>query len=48
MAAHRGEKAMKLLRWVWLCCACAVLLGFFLKPTRFAYGEKFFTDKEAK
>jgi quercetin dioxygenase-like cupin family protein len=25
----------------------AVLLGFFLKPNRFAYGEKFFTEKEA-
>src|SRR6266705_3038843 len=24
----------------------AVLLGFFLKPNRFAYGEKFFTEKE--
>jgi hypothetical protein len=23
---------------------CAVLLGFFLKTNRFAYGEKFFTD----
>jgi anti-sigma factor ChrR (cupin superfamily) len=22
----------------------AILLGFFLKPNRFAYGEKFFTD----
>jgi hypothetical protein len=22
----------------------AVLLGFFLKPNRFAYGEKFFTE----
>jgi len=23
----------------------AVLLGFFLKPNRFAYGERFFTEK---
>jgi len=23
-----------------------VILGFFLKPNRFAYGEKFFTEKE--
>src|SRR5215831_13485642 len=26
----------------------AVLLGFFLKPNRFAYGEKFFTEEGAK
>ena len=26
----------------------AVLLGFFLKPNRFAYGEKFFTEERAK
>ena len=26
----------------------AVLLGFFLKPNRFAYGEKFFTEEPAK
>jgi hypothetical protein len=25
----------------------AVILGFFLKPNRFAYGEKFFTEKQA-
>jgi len=25
----------------------AVLLGFFLKPDRFAYGEKFFTEEQA-
>jgi hypothetical protein len=24
----------------------AVILGFFLKPNRFAYGEKFFTEKQ--
>jgi len=24
-----------------------VLLGFFLKPDRFAYGEKFFTEAQA-
>jgi len=24
-----------------------VLLGFFLKPDRFAYGEKFFTEEQA-
>jgi len=26
----------------------AVLLGFFLKPNRFAYGEKFFTAAEER
>jgi hypothetical protein len=26
----------------------AVILGFFLKPNRFARGEKFFTDEGAK
>src|SRR6516165_826625 len=26
----------------------AVILGFFLKPNRFAYGEKFFTEEQAK
>jgi anti-sigma factor ChrR (cupin superfamily) len=26
----------------------ALVLGFFLKPNRFAYGEKFFTEKGAK
>jgi hypothetical protein len=26
----------------------AVLLGFFLKPNRFAYGEKFFTEEGAR
>ena len=26
----------------------AVLLGFFLKPNRLAYGEKFFTEEQAK
>jgi anti-sigma factor ChrR (cupin superfamily) len=26
----------------------AVLLGFFLKPNRFAYGEKLFTEERAK
>jgi anti-sigma factor ChrR (cupin superfamily) len=26
----------------------AVILGFFLKPNRFAYGEKFFTEEGAK
>ena len=26
----------------------AVLLGFFLKPNRFAYGERFFTEKEER
>jgi len=26
----------------------AVILGFFLKPNRFAYGEKFFTEKDVK
>jgi len=24
-----------------------VLLGFFLKPDRFAYGKKFFTEEQA-
>jgi anti-sigma factor ChrR (cupin superfamily) len=26
----------------------AVILGFFLKPNRFAYGEKFFTEERVK
>jgi anti-sigma factor ChrR (cupin superfamily) len=26
----------------------AVILGFFLKPNRFAYGEKFFTEEQKK
>src|SRR5499427_4240920 len=26
----------------------AVILGFFLKPNRFAYGEKFFTEEDAR
>jgi len=26
----------------------AVILGFFLKPNRFAYGEKFFTEATAR
>jgi quercetin dioxygenase-like cupin family protein len=26
----------------------AVILGFFLKPNRFAYGERFFTEKESE
>ena len=26
----------------------AVLLGFFLKPNRFAYGEKFFTEEKTR
>ena len=26
----------------------ALILGFFLKPNRFAYGEKFFTEKEER
>jgi len=26
----------------------AVIIGFFLKPNRFAYGEKFFTEEGAR